>query len=58
MSIDIEMTREEALKAFKDDFGGYDVAMFSMDDKSLVEFVEKALETGEWPKFDVEGAVY
>lgn len=52
------MTREEALKAFKEKFGGYDVAMFSMDDKSLIEFVKKALETGEWPKFDIEGAVY
>lgn len=52
------MTREEALEAFKEKFGGYDVAMFSMDDKSLIEFVKKALETGEWPKFDAEGAVY
>lgn len=52
------MTREEAIKAYEDKFGGFPYfLMMGVLDEILVREVEKALESGEEIEPE-EGAVY
>ena len=52
------MTREEAIKAYEDKFGGFPYfLMMGTSDEMLVREVEKALESGEEIEPE-EGAVY
>lgn len=45
------MTIEEALEAYKEKFGYYDLALFHMSDEAAIKAVEKCLKTGKPIKY-------
>ncbi len=51
------MTAEEAIKAYKEKFGGLPWGLDSMGDEYIVAAVEKALKTGEEWNPDVPSGV-
>lgn len=53
------MTRDEAIKAYSDKFGGFPYfLMMGADDDYVVERVEEALRTGKEIEPEVDGVAY